>query len=109
MTLSRRKFLIQSTMLGCSAAASPLLTPVTLAAAPGDNRLVVIILRGAMDGLGVVRPYGDADYAGYRPSLSADSEMQDLDGFFALNGALKDLMPLWRAKGLSFVQAVSTP
>ena len=109
MTLSRRKFLIQSTMLGCSAAASPLLTPVTLAAAPGDNRLVVIILRGAMDGLGVVRPYGDADYARYRPSLAADSEMQDLDGFFALNGALKDLMPLWRAKELSFVQAVSTP
>ena len=109
MTLSRRKFLVQSSMLGCSAAASPLLTPVTLAAAPGDNRLVVIILRGAMDGLGVVRPVGDADYASYRPTLAADDDMQDLDGFFALNGALKDLMPLWRAKELSFVQAVSTP
>jgi len=109
MALSRRKFLIQSTLLGCSAAASPLLTPITLAAAPGDNRLVVIILRGAMDGLGVVRPYGDAAYARYRPTLAADSEMQDLDGFFALNSALKDLMPLWRAKELSFVQAVSTP
>ena len=109
MTLSRRKFLIQSTVLGCSAAASPLLTPVTLAAAPGDNRLVVIILRGAMDGLSVVRPVGDADYAGYRPSLAVDDDMQDLDGFFALNGVLKGLMPLWRAKELSFVQAVSTP
>ncbi len=109
MTLSRRKFLIQSTMLGCSAAASPLLTPMTLAAAPGDNRLVVIILRGAMDGLGVVRPVGDANYTSYRPTLAADDEMQDLDGFFALNGALKDLVPLWRAKELSFVQAVSTP
>jgi len=109
MTLSRRRFIINSTMLGCSAAASPLLTPVTLAAAPGDNRLVVIILRGAMDGLGVVRPLGDVDYARYRPSLAADDDMQDLDGFFALNGALKGLMPLWRAKELSFVQAVSTP
>ncbi len=109
MTLSRRKFIIQSTMLGCSAAASPLLTPITLAAAPGDNRLVVIILRGAMDGLSVVRPVGDANYAGYRPTLAADEGMQNLDGFFALNGALKDLMPLWQAKELSFVQAVSTP
>ncbi len=109
MTLSRRKFLIQSTMLGCSAAASPLLTPLTLAAAPGDNRLVVIILRGAMDGLGVVRPMGDANYGLYRPALAADDEMQDLDGFFALNGALKELMPLWRAKELAFVHAVSTP
>lgn len=109
MTLTRRKFLTQSTLLGCSAAASPLLAPITLAAAPGDNRLVVIILRGAMDGLGVVRPLGDPDYAAYRPSLAADDDMFDLDGFFALNGALKELAPLWRAKELAFVQAVSTP
>ena len=40
--LSRRSFLI-----GCSVAASPLLTPVTFAAAKGDNRLVVVVLRGA--------------------------------------------------------------
>ncbi len=65
--LSRRAFLI-----GCSVAASPLLTPVTFAAAPGDNRLVVIVLRGAMDGLDVVRPLGDRDYAALRPTLTAD-------------------------------------
>ena len=109
MTLSRRKFLIQTSVLGCSAAASPLLTPITLAAAPGDNRLVVIILRGAMDGLGVVRPYGDADYAGYRPTLAEDEGMQDLDGFFGLHSGLADLMPLWHAKELAFAHAVSTP
>ena len=109
MTLSRRKFLINSTLLGCSAAASPLFTPLTLAAAPGDNRLVVIILRGAMDGLDVVRPYGEADYARYRPSLSRDDGAQDLDGFFALNSRLAPLMPLWQSRELAFVQAVSTP
>ena len=49
--LSRRGFLGTSLALGCSAAASPLITPVTFAAAPGDTRLVVIVLRGAMDGL----------------------------------------------------------
>ncbi len=109
MTLSRRKFLINSSLLGCSAAASPLFTPLTLAAAPGDNRLVVIILRGAMDGLDVVRPYGEPDYARYRPTLSQDEGAQDLDGFFALNSTLAPLMPLWQAKELAFVQAVSTP
>ena len=111
MTLSRRNFLINSTVLGCSAAASPLLTPVTLAAAPGDNRLVVIILRGAMDGLDVVQPYGDADFAGYRPTLGTGETAGalDLDGFFALNPALEPLMPLWRSRELGFVQAVSTP
>ena len=63
--LSRRKFLLRTAAFGCSAAASPLITPITLAAAPSDNRLVVIILRGAMDGLDVVRPAGDPDFALY--------------------------------------------
>ncbi|MFN4131328.1 MAG: hypothetical protein ACK4GC_16150, partial [Paracoccaceae bacterium] len=43
----------------CSLAAHPLMTTVTLAAADGtaplgDHRLVVVILRGGMDGLDLV-------------------------------------------------------
>ena len=105
LTLSRRAFLI-----GCSAAASPLLSPVTFAAAPGDNRLVVILLRGAMDGLDVVRPRGDADFATLRPKLSADlATSPDLDGYFALHPAAAPLLPLWQAGEMAFVQAVATP
>ena len=33
------------------------------ASAPTDRRLVVVILRGALDGLAAVPPYGDKDYA----------------------------------------------
>jgi uncharacterized protein (DUF1501 family) len=55
--------------LGCSAAASPLVTPVSLASAPFENRLVVIILRGAMDGLDMLQPYGDPQLAKARPSF----------------------------------------
>ena len=103
--LSRRAFLI-----GCSVAASPLLTPVTFAAAAGDNRLVVIVLRGAMDGLDVVRPLGDRDYLGLRPTLSADAaQSHDLDGFFALHPAAMPLMPLWDKGELAFAHAVATP
>jgi len=111
MTLSRRKFLSQTVALGCSVAASPLLTPVTFAATPGENRLVVIILRGAMDGLDVVQPYGDPNLAQWRPNLIAGEAAGsiDLDGFFSLNKGLADLMPLWRAGELSFAHAVSTP
>ncbi|QMU57512.1 MAG: DUF1501 domain-containing protein [Boseongicola sp.] len=108
MTVSRRKFLGRSLALGCSAAASPFLTPVTLASAPGDARLVVIVLRGAMDGLDVVRPVGDADYARHRPGLS-DQGFSDLDGFFGLHAALDPLMPMWNAGELGFAHAVSTP
>ncbi|MEI6096970.1 MAG: DUF1501 domain-containing protein [Alphaproteobacteria bacterium] len=103
--LSRRAFLI-----GCSAAASPLLTPVTFAATAGDNRLIVIVLRGAMDGLDVVRPLGDSDYLGLRPSLAADAaQSHDLDGFFALHPAATPLMPLWDKGELAFAHAVATP
>lgn len=101
--LNRRSFL-----LGCSLAASPFLTPVSFASTPGENRLVVIILRGAMDGLDLLRPVGDPHLARYRPRL-LDKRGLDLDGFHALHPALAELMPLWRARELGFAQAVSTP
>jgi len=108
---TRRKLLTRSLALGCSSAASPLITPVTLASAPWDNRLVVIILRGAMDGLDVVQPYGDPGYAAARPTLRGGEAggALDLDGFYALHPALSSLMPMWRAGQLGFVHAVSTP
>ena len=109
--ISRRIFLQGSAILGCSAAAHPLMSSVTLAAAPGDRRLVVIILRGAMDGLDMVQPYGDPNLRAARPSFAIGPEAgaHDLDGFFALSPLLSDLMPLWSAGELGFAQAVSTP
>ncbi len=108
---SRRRFLKSSLLLGCSAAASPLVTPVTFAAAPWDNRLVVIVLRGAMDGLDVVQPYGDRHMDGYRPTLKVGEAAgaTDLDGFYALHSGLSELLPLWRKGELAFAHAVSTP
>lgn len=107
--LTRRKFLGRAGGLGCSLAASPLLTPVTFASAPWDTRLIVIILRGGMDGLDVVRPVGDPAFAALRPTVMGGELGLDLDGFFALHPALAPLMPLWRSEQLGFVHAVSTP
>ncbi|MGI9389989.1 MAG: DUF1501 domain-containing protein [Boseongicola sp.] len=108
MTLSRRAFVGRSLALGCSAAASPFVTPVTFASAPGDARLVVIVLRGAMDGLDVVRPYGDRHFKQHRPNLASEG-FEDLDGFFGLHASLEPLMPLWNSGDLAFAHAVSTP
>ncbi|MDA9208520.1 twin-arginine translocation signal domain-containing protein, partial [Octadecabacter sp.] len=69
--MDRRQFITRSAMLGCSAAAAPFVTPVAMAAAPWDARLVVIILRGAMDGVDVIQPYGDPALAALRPTLPA--------------------------------------
>lgn len=111
MQISRRSLLARSAALGCSLAASPLLTPVSFAAAPWDKRLVVIILRGGMDALDVVQPYGDPQFAALRKSLPGGpgAGAADLDGFYALHPGLAALMPLWKAGELGFVQAVSTP
>jgi uncharacterized protein (DUF1501 family) len=100
-------------ILGCSAAAHPFMTTVTLAGADGgaplgDHRLVVIILRGAMDGLDVLRPLGERTFAGYRPTLAATQSL-DLDGFFGLHLGLSGLHPLWQSGELAFVHATSTP
>jgi len=110
-SIDRRTFLTRSALIGCSLAASPLLTPVSLAAAPGDNRLVVILLRGGMDGLDVVRPYGDPAYAALRGNagISDPDGAVDLDGYFALHPALRPLLPLWQGGQLGFAHAVSTP
>lgn len=111
--MQRRDFLRGLGVLGCSVAAHPLMTTVTLAGsdggrALGDHRLVVMILRGAMDGLDVVQPQGAAEFASYRPQLLRP-DASDLDGFFRLHPALGDLMPLWGAGELGFVHATSTP
>jgi len=105
--LSRRGFLASA----CCLAAMPVMTPVSFAAAPGDARFVTIILRGAMDGLDLLQPYGDAAFAALRPklALTPDTGLTDLDGRFGLHPAAKSLLPLWQARELSFVHAVSTP
>jgi uncharacterized protein (DUF1501 family) len=74
----------------------------------GENRLVVVVLRGAMDGLDVLQPRGDADFARLRPTLSASPALP-LDGIFHLHDALSGLLPLWQAGEIAFVHATSTP
>ncbi|MDT1062917.1 DUF1501 domain-containing protein [Paracoccus sp. CPCC 101403] len=109
--LDRRLFLKSAALIGCSAAAHPLMTSMTFAALPSDNRLVVIILRGAMDGLDAIQPYGDPMLAKLRRNISTgpDNGALDLDGFYALHPRLGPLMPLWEKGELAFAHAVSTP
>jgi len=75
-----------------------------------------VFQRGAVDGLSMVVPYGDRDYAATRASIAirpptgADADgAHDLDGFFALHPALEPLVPLWRTRGLAVVHACGSP
>jgi uncharacterized protein (DUF1501 family) len=77
-----------------------------------DPRLVVIILRGALDGLSAVAPVGDPDYAGLHGqialSLAGDRPAIPLDSFFALNPAMPVFARLYRAGQGAVVHAVAT-
>jgi len=85
-----------------------------LARAEGrDPRLLVIVLRGALDGLGAVAPVGDPDWIGLRGdrALVLDGKIPalPLDGFFALNPAMPNLHRLYKAQQATIVHAAATP
>ncbi len=83
------------------------------AASGRDPRLVVIVLRGALDGLSAVAPLGDPDYAGLHGSLAlsltGDRPALPLDSFFALNPGMPVFHRLFQAKQATVVHAVATP
>lgn len=85
-----------------------------LARAEGrDPRLLVIVLRGALDGLGAVAPVGDPDWVSLRGDrallLDGKPPALPLDGFFALNPAMPNLHRMYQAKQALIVHAVATP
>jgi uncharacterized protein (DUF1501 family) len=85
-----------------------------LARAEGrDPRLLVVVLRGALDGLGAVAPVGDPDWVGLRGdralSLDGKTPALPLDSFFALNPAMPNLHRLYKAQQASIVHAAATP
>ena len=78
-----------------------------------DPRLLVIVLRGALDGLAAVAPVGDPDWVGLRgdKALTLDGKPPalPLDSFFALNPAMPNLHRLYKAGAATIVHAAATP
>ncbi|MFB9978924.1 DUF1501 domain-containing protein [Mesorhizobium kowhaii] len=77
-----------------------------------DPRLIVIVLRGALDGLSAVGPVGDPDYAGLHGdialSLAGPHAALPLDGFFALNPAMPVFARLFKSNQAAVVHAAAT-
>ena len=109
--LTRRKMLKTAgtaTLLGSVAPAR-----VAFGAAPTENRLAVVVLRGGLDGLHAVPPYGDRRYRSLRPTIAVPSPGEedgalDLNGTFGLHPALAPLHKLYAQKQLLIVQAATT-
>ncbi len=128
--LSRRIFLKSGALALASLGLAPTFGPdflreVAFAAEPnrlktgtgGKRVLICIFLRGAVDGLSVAAPHGDADYYKLRkvgnggialPRTGAGA-LLDLDGQFGLHPALGALKPLYDAGHFAPIHAVGSP
>jgi uncharacterized protein (DUF1501 family) len=103
--LSRRRFVSLA-----SAGGALLIAPrLTLANAGTDQRFVFFILRGAVDGLEMVIPYGDPDYERTRARLAVPMDKATkLDATFALHPALARTAAMYGKGEALFVHAVAS-
>ncbi len=79
-----------------------------------EKHFIVILLRGAVDGLSLVAPYAEDNYYALRPNIAlakpgVTDGLLDLDGFFGLHPALAPLLPHWQARSLAFIHASGSP
>ncbi|MEP6547248.1 MAG: DUF1501 domain-containing protein [Gammaproteobacteria bacterium] len=108
--ITRRRFLLHSGAL----AASAVIPGVLFAHTDGAARLIVVILRGALDGLAAVPPYGDPDYRRLRRELAiaapgaVDGSLA-LDNTFGLHPSLAFLHERYLAGELTVLNAVASP
>ncbi|MEA2952291.1 MAG: hypothetical protein QOJ96_1811 [Alphaproteobacteria bacterium] len=104
---SRRELLLASGVLFAWA-----YVPKVALAEGRDPRLLVIVLRGALDSLAAVPPVGDPDWAKLRGdkalSLDGATPALPLDSLFALNPAMPNLHRLYKNGQAAIVHAVAT-
>lgn len=104
MNISRRRFIV-------AVGATSLLTlwpRVDAFAAANDTRLLVVLLRGAMDGLHAMPPIGEPAYASLRGGLAVRDPLK-LDGLFGMHPSLKFMHELYGKKQLLPLVATAPP
>ena len=75
---------------------------------PTEKRLLVVLLRGGMDGLASVPPLGDKNLSKIRKDILVNGA-NDLDGFFGINPSLRFLGSEYHKGRAAFVHATSFP
>ena len=115
--MNRRVFLKSGAMAMLSLGFAPSFLGRAAAAAGARRKLLIAIFqRGAVDGLNMIVPYGEADYYRLRPTIAIPrpggdrmGSAIDLDGFFGLHPSMAPLKPLWDNHSLAVVHACGSP
>jgi uncharacterized protein (DUF1501 family) len=103
--ISRRRILAAGAGLGL---ALPLVATPAFSA-PGRKKFVLVILRGAADGLSITPPVGDPNYVALRRDLALTDEALRVDGDFGLHPELKTVRRLLSAGQARIAPAVAMP
>ena len=87
---------------------------LAFAQAPGPARLVVVLLRGGLDGLYAVQPYADPNFAELRgplmlPEPGREDGLLDLGGRFGLHPRLSGIHTMFRENEALILHAVAGP
>jgi uncharacterized protein (DUF1501 family) len=100
-------------MLGSGALFAWAYAPKLARAEGRDPRMLVIVLRGGLDGLAAVAPVGDPGWVALRGdkglALEGKTPALPLDTFFALNAAMPNLYRLYKAQQATIVHATASP
>ena len=111
---SRRLFLRQGGLALLTLGFAPSFVSRIVAESAARRKLLIVVFqRGAVDGLNMVVPFGEADYYRARPNIaiakpgSADGAI-DLNGFFGLHPRMASLKPLWDRRELAIVHATGS-
>ncbi len=118
--ITRRIFLKNGSLALVSLGFAPTFIAHAAQAAKARKKILIAIFqRGAVDGLNMIVPFGDADYYRARPSLAIPKPGEaarrgqgqqedaaiDLDGFFGLNARMAPLAPLFQRGEMAVVHA----
>jgi len=106
-----RRDVLKSLGLAAIAGSTP---GLAFAKADSDAKLVLIVLRGAVDGLALAAPYGDGNYRSVRgelalPNPGAAGGLLLLDGTFGLHPSFVNVYRSFAAGDASVIHAVASP
>jgi uncharacterized protein (DUF1501 family) len=113
-SMTRRSLLRNAAVIGGGVAVTQMfgesMLQATFAGSTGGNVLVVVSLRGGIDGLGVVVPHGDPGYYKARPTTAVPaSSLICSDAMFGLHPSMRPLAKYWQSGNLAAIQATGLP
>ncbi|MGZ3409365.1 MAG: DUF1501 domain-containing protein [Rhizomicrobium sp.] len=112
MTMKRILVTRRDALAGSAAFFAWANTPKLARAEGRDPRLLVIVLRGALDGLATVAPIGDPNWVSVRGdnalTLDGKTPALKLDNFFALHPAMPNLQRMFAAGQATIVHAAAS-